>query len=41
MRGARGETPDAPVPLVPEDEMLTLLRDIRDGIRTLVAERTP
>ena len=43
MRGARGESPDsaAPVELAPEDELLTLLRDILDGIRTLAAERRP
>lgn len=40
MRGARGETPDAaPIGPVPEDELLVLLRDIRDGIRALVAGR--
>ena len=41
MRGARGEAPDAaPIALVPEDELLVLLQDIRDGIRALLAGRS-
>ncbi len=50
MRGARGDatagtgTPGARVtdaPPAPDDELLVVLRDIRDGLRALLAERRP